>query len=428
MAQALAVATTGDTVLVSPGQYPCSASLHGGVTLLGNGGAGAVTLDAGGAGPVLTLIDAGSNTWVGQVTLRGGTGALVNGTREGGAVYGIRSSPVLSRVRMTGNSAIFGGAAYFEQGSPALRGCAVDHNTADYGGGVAMNACSGRLDTCSFQFNAAGFFGGGLMALNGASVAGFLGDFTSNTCGGDGGGFYFLNSAGSLVAMVVQENTAVGDGGGLCGAQGAAVDFIQCVTWKNHARRGGGAYLGCGQPTLLKPRPVRGNGGHSAAAAACGVYHLTSNTFFDNTASSAGSSVAVNDGAQARLLTNILVSLSSGGYGVACLDLRSVLDFRCNDAWHNSPADWDPGCQSAGDPALTNLSVNPFFCDPLGGNLALCDNSPLLNPAQCGSLVIGALDAECSACRTPARAASWGSLRRLYLSRPEPRSGNSSSR
>ncbi len=428
MAAALAQATTGDTVLVSPGHYSCSVSMHGGVTLLGSGGAGSVTLDGQGAGAVITLIDAGGNTWIGNITLTGGTGALVGGSREGGAVYGIRSSPVLSRVRMTANSAVFGGGAYFEQGSPSLRGCSVDHNTADYGGGVAMNGCAGRLDTCTVQFNAASQLGGGLMALNAASVAAFLGDFTSNTSGGDGGGFYFLNSAGSLVSMTIQDNTALGDGGALCGSQGAAVDVIQNVVWKNHARRGGGAYLGCGQPAYFRPQPAPGIGARSAATSACGVYHLTSNTFFDNAATVAGSSVAVNDGAQARLLTNILVSLSSGGYGVACLDLRSQLDFRCNDAWHNSPANWDPGCQGGGDPALTNLSVNPFFCDPLAGGFALCQNSPLLNSAQCGAQLIGAMDQACSACRTPARASSWGSLRRLYLSRPDPASGKSSSR
>jgi predicted outer membrane repeat protein len=410
---ALTQAVSGDSVLISPGHYTCSSSVHSGVVVVGNGPAGSVTLDAQGTGPVLALADAGASTYFGNLVLTGGVGALVDGQRAGGGVYGIRSSPVLSRVHITGCSANIGGGAYFEQGAPSLRGCLVDHNSAEYGAGLALNRSVGRLDTCSVQFNAASAAGGGMVVINSSSAAIFLGDCTSNSSGGDGGGCYFLSSAGSLEALTFQSNTALGDGGAIFGGQGCALDCMQDVLWKNHAGRGGGAYLGCGAPAFAA-RVAHGARAHGAAVGSCGVYHLINNTLFDNSATTAGGGVAISDGAEVRLLSNI-IAFASTGSGVSCLDLRSSLDLRCNDVWHNLPVNFETGCGATADPALGNLSVNPLFCDPLNGDFALCSNTTLTQTSQCGTNLIGAIGGQCPACRTPVRVLSWGSLKRLYL-------------
>ena len=46
LSSALALAVSGDSVLISPGHYTCSASVHSGVVVVGNGPSGSVTLDA----------------------------------------------------------------------------------------------------------------------------------------------------------------------------------------------------------------------------------------------------------------------------------------------------------------------------------------------------------------------------------------------
>lgn len=120
---ALAQTLAGDTVLVAPGTWACSAAVPTGVVLVGDGPPGSVVLDARGLGAVLQLADASSATVLSNLVLTGGTGALVEQTRHGGGLYAIRSSPVMASVRITGCSAVVGGGAYFEQGSPSLRGC-----------------------------------------------------------------------------------------------------------------------------------------------------------------------------------------------------------------------------------------------------------------------------------------------------------------
>ncbi|MBI5837610.1 MAG: hypothetical protein HZB25_10220 [Candidatus Eisenbacteria bacterium] len=404
---ALVMAQAGDTVLVSPGTWPCSAEMRTGVTLAGQGGAGSVILDAQGRGAVIRLTDANGATVLQDLTLTGGTGVSSSGTSYGGGIHGLRSSPVLSRVRITACTAQVGGGAYFELGAPSLRACLLDGNHAEFGAGLATNRAAARLDTCELHGNAATGAGGGLLALNGSSCAVYLGQIAANTSDGEGAGAYFLNSAANLLNVTVQGNAAAGDGGGIyCGA-GCSLAFDYDVFHSNHAARGGAMYLGCAGPSG-RPLPAALTAASPASAGlVCSQVQVINNTLYANVATTAGSGLAFNDAVRATVLYNI-VALGQGGYGMNCLDLRSSVDARCNDVWKNTPADWAPGCAPA-----SNLSINPLFCVPEQLDFRLCENSPMA-AAGCGISFVGAFPVECPPCRTAARVSTWGQLRRLY--------------
>ncbi|HVP38304.1 MAG TPA: hypothetical protein VMS93_03885 [Candidatus Saccharimonadales bacterium] len=412
---ALGLALAGDTVLVAPGTWSCSADVHTGVTLLGDGLPGSVVLDAGGQGAALRLADANGSTLLSNLVLTGGTGTLVDQTRYGGGLYAVRSSAVLSRVRITGCSAAVGGGAYFEQGAPALRGCQLDHNQGDFGAGLALNHGIARLDTCSLSANSATSAGGGILSLNGASLAMFLGDLTGNSSSADGGGMYFLNSTANLLAVTVAQNTAAGDGGGIFSGMGCGLSLNTDVLVGNRAARGGGLYAGCGGPTA-RPLPGRLRGAARAApGSGCSQAAILGNTFVGNTASVAGGAAALNDQAMLGFVYNIVIQ-SGGGYGLSCLDLRASLDLRCDDFWHNQPADLGPGC-SGTDIA----SVDPMFCNASGGDYGLCSNSPMASvPCTISGTFLGAYGVNCGSCAPAVRTTTWGRLRRLYGPDPRP--------
>jgi predicted outer membrane repeat protein len=414
--QALAAATDGDSVLVSPGTWSCSAALGDGVALVGDGPEGTVVLDAGGQGAVLRMADVGGTTMLINLVLTGGTGVQVADSRYGGGLYAVRSSPAMSHVRITGCMAPIGGGAYFEQGLPELRSCSFDLNRADFGGGLALNHCLARLDSCTLTGNAAES-GGGILAVNGASLAMQRGALLANSCTGEGGGAYFLNSTGTLQQMLLKDNSAASNGGGISCGIGCALAFDQDLFYRNHAGNGGAIYAGCGGGPTTRPLPTRLLAARSRAATpACSQVQLLNNTLFENTATVAGAGMAFNDAVQAILQYNVVV-LNSGGSGIHGLDLRATLDLRCNDVWHNQPTDWG-GSATPGN----SLSVNPLFCDPLNGVFTLCTNS-VLNSPVCGIGPLGAFGAECDPCAglAPARVDTWGRLKHLYV----PRRGGS---
>jgi hypothetical protein len=203
---------------------------------------------------------------------------------------------------------------------------------------------------------------------------------------------------------------------------GCALSFSYDLFHHNQAALGGAMYLGCGGGPTARPLPPRLRGAaRSRPGSACSQVQAVNNTLFGNSATTAGGGVAFNDAVQASFLYNILV-LNTGGSGMYGLDLRSVLDLRCNDLWHNQPGDYGGACQQG-----TNLSINPLFCDPLGGAFTLCANSVVQN-SPCGGGFLGAFEVACDSCRTAVRPTTWGQLRRLYGPGRSPAGGRPSSR
>ncbi|MGH7342723.1 MAG: hypothetical protein ACREKH_19745, partial [Candidatus Rokuibacteriota bacterium] len=87
IAAALAASSAGDSVVVAPGTYVEDLQLVSGVTLLGSGTPDQVVVQGTGATSVLWGTGLGPQTRVLSLTVRGGIGRDVGGTRVGGGIY-----------------------------------------------------------------------------------------------------------------------------------------------------------------------------------------------------------------------------------------------------------------------------------------------------------------------------------------------------
>lgn len=87
----------------------------------------------------------------------------------------------------------------------------------------------------------------------------------------------------------------------------------------------------------------------------------------------------------------------------------------CNAYWQNESGDGSTGCVET--EGYDNFEFDPLFCDPVGGNYRLMENSPLTGPfddpdhAQCEG-PIGAFGPGCKP--TPVVSTSWGSIKARY--------------
>jgi len=217
---ALAVAQTGDVVVVAPGSYSESGLDFGGkaITLRGQAPEDSATvaetvIDGGGAGSVLRFVSAETRmTHVEGLTIRGGAAAMGAGVLCSGA------SPTLARCVITGNGATgSGGGIYAAGGAPRIERCTLTANGAARGAAIAGQGASLEIVATRIGTNAAGAEGGAL-ALEGGGASALLGCLID------------ANSAGGAVhvddaALEIRNCTVVGNtatAGGAIAARGTA--------------------------------------------------------------------------------------------------------------------------------------------------------------------------------------------------------------
>ena len=252
IADALAAAAAGDTVLVRSGTYPENLTLVDGVVLRGEDPGTPPVLDGMSADPVLTAVSCGPDTRVEDVVVRNGLKATL-----GGGAYLVLSEVAFLRVRFESNSANRGGGIGADDASFTATDCEfVGNSAAVSGGGVAATAGAPTLVNCRFVDNTS-FAGGAIAVLNGSTpliqqcfvdsctadqgaavwydflAGGTLQGNTIVRCEatGLGGILYF----GSLAGPVVHNNiVALGAGGGATfGVAGAVASFACNCTYQN---------------------------------------------------------------------------------------------------------------------------------------------------------------------------------------------------
>jgi len=204
IAEALALASYGDTVLVSPGTYEENVQLPAGVTLRSMSGADSTVIDAGG-GTGLRISGDDSRKSAPDIPARlegltitgaGGTGVVAtagapriaqcilagNSGEKGGGVSCEGGTPVITHCAFTGNRAsTAGGGLYAENSSPTVESCTFSGNSAPGGGGVASRCSSVDLSNSIIAFSDDG---GAVECLDGGTVALTCCDLYRN-CGGD---------------------------------------------------------------------------------------------------------------------------------------------------------------------------------------------------------------------------------------------------
>lgn len=265
--EAMAVAVSGDSVLVRTGKYPESVALKNGVKLLGGYNAGFTTRN-----PALnpTMIYGGGTS--SPITSASGVGALSlvdgfiltgAGGTPGAAVVVTGGAPVVRNNVITGNVHVgIAGGVYISGGSTARleNNVISDNYTQGSGGGVRSDSSSPTLDGNTIERNTARHAGGGIYAVSGSPV------ITNN---------------------IIRQNTA-GDGGG-----------------------GGAALQGVHAPAAVNGNDFidnRGSFGGGVNARDQSVASFTGNDFSGNVASIAGGGLSVFNTSEVTLTSNRFVN------------------------------------------------------------------------------------------------------------------------
>ncbi len=249
LGDALAVAVSGDEVLVADGQYipdptglmnsrDATFTLVDGVTIQGGfAGCGAANPDArdtrlfetiltgdlaGNDTPnfgnlsdnvlhVVTGISVEAATMLDGFTIASGyaDGVCCDVPSNGGGVYLDNANPVISHCRFRSNSASRGGALYNQGGAPLIEHCVFENNRADSdqlasGGAVYTSNGNAQLRNCLFVGNHSGLTSQNPLAVGGA-VTSFEGmttvqncTFTENSAMANGGGIFLAGTSAVL--------------------------------------------------------------------------------------------------------------------------------------------------------------------------------------------------------------------------------------
>jgi hypothetical protein len=200
-------------------------------------------------------IPAGSGTVLDGLTISGGnanqsSNFLINGNtifrNYGGGMYNISSSPVLTDVTISGNTAGGdGGGMYNITSSPALTSVTISGNTAGRGGGMFNDSSRVTLNGGSITGNTAGNsgnVGGGMFNISSSPVLTNV-TISGNSAAGNGGGMCNITSSSPVLTNVtISGNTAGGDGGGMFNASSSPVLINVIVSGNSalHTTSGGG--------------------------------------------------------------------------------------------------------------------------------------------------------------------------------------------
>jgi hypothetical protein len=341
---AIDAAVNGDTVLVSPGTYVEN------INFIGK----AITVRSD-LGPEVTIIDGNQadsvvrfNSGEGDASvLSGFTIQNGNGSNGGGVSIG-SASPIVTRNRIINNTACAGAGISVEFASPLIEDNLVRGN--------AQGGCVGGT-------------GGGGILLQGAGAARIIRNrILQNSMNSASGGGISLFAAGTpkILGNIIAGNSASGDGGGLSFGNSSNATVANNMIVRNSAGQGGGMYW-------LVPD---GNAGPV----------VVNNTIADNTASFQGSAIFADGFDAGTQVFNNIVRAVSGQVALYCGNFNDlnppVVAF--NDVFAPGGAPYGGICDDMTG-QNGNISVNPLFVNPAGGNYHQAPGSPTIEVGTNGA-------------------------------------------
>jgi predicted outer membrane repeat protein len=392
--QGLDAAAGQDTVLVAAGTYTGALNreldFHGkAIVLTSEAGSGSTIIDCQNAGRGF-YFHAGEFWWT---VVEGFT--VTNGSAyEGGAVWCEISSPAIFDCVFSDNSANFGGAMHLGVGSaPDIEGCVFLDNTAtEYGGAIYAYQSQPYVLECEFTGNEAGINGGAISCKAASSTRILYCTYEDNTAA-DGGAIYvgMLGAPGgeafipTIISFSTFSDNSATRGGALFSNSFAVTAVSFCTFTRNSANEGGAIY------TLTDYD---------------GFFNLQNSTLVWNDANYGGGicCAGVPDYNQTTVTTSI-IAFSEEGTALYRQDYTPVTT-NFNIVYENAGGNYMEG--------PSNIVADPLFCDALGGDYNLCENSPCRGANNEWGFLIGSHRQICGPCESPVERKTWGSIKGMY--------------
>jgi hypothetical protein len=397
----VAQAGAGDTILVGPGTYNEHITLRDqGITIIGTSGSGATTLDgsaiiAGRPGSVFYApSQANTRLTLRGFTLRGGTGSSVGSWGRGGGAIAFR------------------GGEYLELADCTFEGNVVSPLPPQGSGGACfIYATSGVITECTFRNNQAGVWGGDLYLAFGEH---FLKNcrFEVNDWGAGNGGAVYADFPVSRLR--VEECVVLGASSAEANESfylmALRVELVRNRFLDSHGPSATCLLLcdsGFDPPVsqiLLDGNLFVGSAGYGAQHPLAMIYSNATVAVEHNTFLNCSQGFSINNGGALSYRLNVVAQSS------VWMRVASGGAIECNDIWPDSSAIViNNGVFSYEG----NISGDPQFCDPAGGNYGIAEQSPCAaGNAPLGCDVIGAFGVACE--QTPVEKMTWGRMKALF--------------
>ncbi len=407
---AINASSVGDEVLVSPGTYIEKISFLGkDIVVRSTDGPDVTTIQCSGTGFVVECKNGeGPDAALDGFTITGGNGAVKGGgiaikdadltvnnciiidnsaTERGGGISVTTAKPTITDCQFIGNYAPSGGgmSCYFAS-TPTISGCTFTDNTAIEGGGLKVSEASNlTLQQCTFIDNAATFRGGGMYST-GSDPMVLECRFESNEAaqvennGGGGAMFSEYGDPDIFECLFLENNTP---------SWGAAYNFLygspfllDCEFMGNIAYKGAG--LSCSFSTPLVVNGLFAGNSAEYWSGAIDTYR-SAGTFVNctitaNYAPDIGGVHLKEDPVEGgTIIANCILwgnTDDSGDEQHAQIGLTEMdpallsVDYTCVQGW----ADLVEG--------EGNISSDPMFIGPNGGDYRLSGSSPCIDAAD----------------------------------------------
>ena len=309
---------------------------------------------------------------------------------RGGGMYNDSSSPTLSNLTFSGNTATWdGGGMYnYDNSNPTLTNVTFSGNTAlsYHGGGMYNDLSNPTLTNVTFSNNFAGNTGGGMSNESSAPTLTHV-TFSGNSAE-FGGGMENTSSSPTLTNVIFNNNFADYSGGGMDNTWGSSPTLMNVIFSGNYVTgsdgEGGGMYNGVfGDPTLINTLFY-----NNSAAYGGGMYNNGSSPELVNVTLSGNS--ATNQGGG-------IYNGTHTGYGESSKTTVTNAILWGNNASlgreiYNEGTSTITATYSiirGGWPGTGNLNANPLFVDAPSGNLRLQPGSPAIDAGNNAAVPAG---------------------------------------